>query len=110
MEMKELVEFAERTLTEAGKGTFYRDQDITKRIFAQTMKLSEEVGELSSEILWHTGFVRQEKLDRYSPESLKDEFADVIFVAIRLAKLMDIDIESALQQKMEKIKKRSDVR
>jgi len=110
MEMKELLNFVDRTLSEAGKWTFSRDQDMTKRIFAQTMKLSEEVGELSSEILWHTGFVRQEKLARYSPETLKDEFADVLLVTIRLAKLMDIDIESALQQKMEKIKKRSDVR
>lgn len=110
MEMKELLDFVDRTLSEAGKWTFSRDQDITKRILAQTIKLSEEVGELSSEILWHTGFVRQEKMARYSPETLKDEFADVIIVAIRLAKLMDIDIESALVQKMEKIKKRSDLR
>lgn len=110
MEMKELLNFVDRTLSEAGKWTFSRDQDITKRILAQTIKLSEEMGELSSEILWHTGFVRQEKMARYSPETLKDEFADVIIVAIRLAKLMDIDIESALVQKMEKIKKRSDLR
>ena len=110
MEMKELLDFVDRTLSEAGKWTFSRDQDITKRILAQTIKLSEEMGELSSEILWHTGFVRQEKMARYSPETLKDEFADVIIVAIRLAKLMDIDIESALVQKMEKIKKRSDLR
>lgn len=51
MDMKELMEFTDRTLSEAGKGTFYRDQDKTKRIFAQTLKLAEEVGELSSEIL-----------------------------------------------------------
>lgn len=110
MEMKELLEFADWTLTDLGKWTFHRDEDITKRIFAQAMKLSEEVWELSSEILWHTGFVRQEKLARYSPESLTDEFADVILVTIRLAKLMNVDIESALKNKMEKIKQRSDVR
>jgi NTP pyrophosphatase (non-canonical NTP hydrolase) len=107
MEMKELLDFVDRTLSEAGKWTFYRDQDMTKRIFAGTLKLTEEVGELSSEILWHTWFVRQEKIIKYSPETLKDEFADVIFVTFRLAKLMNIDIESALQQKMEKIKTRT---
>ena len=45
---------------------------------------------------------------RYSPETLKDEFADVIFVTFRLAKLMGIDIESALQQKIDKIKERTE--
>ncbi|MEI8008041.1 MAG: MazG nucleotide pyrophosphohydrolase domain-containing protein [bacterium] len=45
---------------------------------------------------------------RYSPETLKDEFADVIFVTFRLAKLMGVDIESALQQKMDKIKERTE--
>lgn len=111
MDMKELLDFVDRTLSTAGKWTFYRDQDMTKRIFAQTLKLTEEVGELSSEILWHTGFVRQEKLSRYSPETLEDEFADVILVTIRLAKLMDINIESALKNKIEKLKQRnSDIR
>jgi len=105
--MKELLDFIDRTLSEQWKWTFHHDQDMTKRIFASTLKLTEEVGELSSEILWHTWFVRQEKIARYSPETLQDEFADVVFVTVRLAKLMNIDIESALQQKMEKIKERT---
>lgn len=109
MQLKELSDFVGRTLSEAGKGTFYRDKDITTRIFAQTVKLTEEVGELSAEILWHTWFVRKEKLEKYSVETLNDEFADVILVALRLAKLMDIDIESALKHKIEKIKIRHDM-
>jgi len=110
MDMKKLLDFIDRTLSEAWKWTFHRDQDITKRIFSQTLKLSEEVGELCSEILWHTGFVRKEKLARYSKESLEDEFADVILVTLRLAKFMNIDIESALENKIEKIKKRTDTK
>jgi len=43
MELKDLLDFIDRTLSEAGKGNFYRDQDTTKRIFAQSMKLNEEV-------------------------------------------------------------------
>ena len=106
MEMKELLEFVDRTLSNAGKWSFYQDQDITKRIFAQTVKLTEEIGELSSEILWNTWVVRKEKLSRYSAETLQDEFADVIIVTIRLAKLMNVDIRSALKNKTEKIKQR----
>jgi len=109
MEMKELLDFIDWTLSNAGKWTFYRDTDMTKRIFAQSIKLSEEVWELSSEILWHTGFIRAEKKARYSPETLQHEFADVILTAIRLAKLMDVDIETALKNKMEKIKQRADI-
>ena len=107
MEMKELLEFIDWTLSEEGKWTFYRDTDMTRRIFAQSIKLSEEVGELSSEILWHTGFIRKDKEGRYSPETLQHEFADVILVTIRLAKLMDVDIEMALRNKMKKIKERA---
>lgn len=109
MELKDLLDFIDWTLSEAGKGSFYRDQDMTKRIFAQSMKLNEEVWELNSEILWNQGFVRKEKMERYSQETLMDEFADVIFTTIRLAKLMNIDISQALENKMIKIKKRSDL-
>jgi len=45
-------------------------------------------------------------MSKYSQETLNDEFADVILVTIRLAKMMDIDIESALKSKMMKIKAR----
>jgi NTP pyrophosphatase (non-canonical NTP hydrolase) len=107
MEMKELLEFIDWTLSQAGKWTFYHDADITKRILAQSVKLSEEVGELSSEILWHTGFIRAEKKARYTPETLQHEFADVILTTIRLAKLMEVDIETALKNKMDKIKQRA---
>jgi len=106
MQLGELSEFIDWTLSDLGKGTFPRDPDMTKRIFAQTIKLAEEVGELSSEVLGKTWFVRKEKLAKHSDETLNDEFADVILVTLRLAKLMDIDIESALKSKMAKIKER----
>lgn len=110
MELKQLLEFIDWTLSQAGQGSFYRDQDMTKRIFAQCIKLNEEVWELSSEILWNQWFVRKEKLARYSQQTLMDEFADVIFTTIRLAKLINIDISQALENKMIKIQKRSDLK
>ena len=106
MQLQELLDFVDLTLQHAH---LYRDADTTTRIFAQTAKLTEEVGELSSEILWHTWFVRKEKMAKYSPETLNDEFADVILVTFRLAKFMNIDIESALKKKMIKIKERGGI-
>ena len=106
MEIKEIMDFINRSLSEWGKKSFYRDQDRTKRIFSQALKITEEVGELSSEILWTLWFVRQEKLYKYTQESLMDEFADVVLSTIRLAKFMDIDISLALKNKIEKIKSR----
>jgi len=105
---KELMEFIEWTLSSGGRWKWdpAREQDVTKRTFAQTIKLAEEVGELSSEILWHTWFARTEKLSKYSHETLKEEFADVVLATIRLARFMDIDIESAIKDKMAKIRER----
>ena len=106
MTLEEIIEFIDRSLSDWWKKTFFRDQDRTKRIFAQSLKISEEVWELSSEILWTLWFVRQEKLHKYTQESLMDEFADVVLSTIRLARFMDIDISLALKNKMEKIKNR----
>ncbi len=106
MQIQEIIEFIDWTLSDWWKKTFFRDQDKTKRIFSQALKISEEVGELSSEILGTLWYVRQEKLHKYTQESLMDEFADVVLSTIRLARFMDIDISLALKNKMEKIKNR----
>ena len=88
------------------KESFLKDQDQKTKILSQTLKISEEVWELSSEILWTLWFVRQEKLHKYTKENLMDELADVVLSTIRLARFMDIDISLALKNKMEKIKNR----
>lgn len=106
MQIQELIDFLDWTISEGWKKSFLRDQDRTKKILSQTIKISEEVGELSSEILWTLWYVRQEKLHKYTQESLMDEFADVVLSTIRLARFMDIDISLALKNKMEKIKNR----
>lgn len=106
MTLEEIIAFLDRTLSEGWKKTFLRSKNKTERIFSQTLKISEEVGELSSEILWTLWFVRQEKLHKYTQESLMDEFADVVLATLRLARFMDIDIALALKNKMEKIKNR----
>jgi len=75
-------------------------------IFARMIKLMEEVGELSNEVLASNGDQRAEKLATYDRQNLAHEIADVVIVALLLAKSLDIDVEEALGAKMHKIRTR----
>lgn len=77
-----------------------------ERILARTVKLFEEVGELSDEILGSMGWQRQEKLDRKSQESMAEEFADVLITTLLLAKTVGVDVEPAIAKKFEKLRGR----
>ena len=102
MEVKELVDFMQWT---TWLWRYKRTSELTKKeeIFAQTVKIGEEYWELCEQILWNLWAERKEKSDRFSQELLEDELADVIYTTIRLACLMDIDIEKALENKKEKL-------
>ena len=104
MEIKELLKFIEtedRRLREK-----YGHLDNDKMTLARTVKLSEELGELCSEILASDSLQRKDKLDNYDEENLNSEFADVIITTLLLAKAKGIDIENALKNKIDKINKR----
>ena len=103
MDMKELLEFIE---IENKRINDLFKIDKEKMALAQTVKLSEEVGELSSEVLAHKSLQRFKKLENHDKSNIQDEFADVIFTTLILAKTMDVDIEKALKNKIEKINKR----
>ena len=75
-------------------------------ILAQTVKISEELGELCSEVLAHKSLQRKQKLDNHNKKNISEEFADVIITALLLAKTMNVDIEKALENKLKKINKR----
>jgi NTP pyrophosphatase (non-canonical NTP hydrolase) len=75
-----------------------------ERIYARTIKLGEEFGELCDEVLAHAGDQRKNKLA--DEHDLEGEFADVIIVTHLLAKSMHIDIDKALAKKMVKIRDR----
>lgn len=66
--------------------------------FAQ---LIEEVGELAKAI--NLKKLRHEKLDK---KNLEEEFADVYFQLAELAKINHIDIEKAIKNKIEILKKK----
>ena len=79
--------------------------DDAQEILARTVKLSEELGELSSNVLSHLSYQRHDK-PKITTSDLSHEFADVIITALLLAESLDIDISKALMEKTKKIDER----
>jgi NTP pyrophosphatase (non-canonical NTP hydrolase) len=105
MELKDLFKFIEvedRKL-EKKYGSLSNKEEW---ILARTVKLGEEFGELCEEVLAYNSLQRRQKLDNHDEESLQEEFADVIITALLLAKSMNINIETALEKKMQKLNQR----
>jgi len=104
MEFKDLLNFIRIEEERLQKRFVYDDKE--KRILARTVKIAEEVGELCGEVLTFNSFQRKEKLNGHEQENLSEEFADVLFTTLLLARSMNIDIEKAMEAKMNKINKR----
>jgi NTP pyrophosphatase (non-canonical NTP hydrolase) len=85
----------------------YPQLDNDKMILARTVKLSEEMGELSDNILSSIGLQRKDKLANFDKTSLSKEFADVIITTFLLAKSANVDIIPALKSKIPELNKRA---
>ncbi|MFC2143883.1 MazG-like family protein, partial [Candidatus Aenigmatarchaeota archaeon] len=59
------------------------------------------------DVLSFSSMQRKEKLDKHDKENIGEEFADVIFTTLLLAKVMGIDVLKGMGTKMEKVNKRS---
>jgi NTP pyrophosphatase (non-canonical NTP hydrolase) len=105
MYIKKLSEFIDIE-NERLKLYYNKDMDSEKLILAKTVKLTEEVGELSEEVLKHCSLQRKEKMEKHNPDNLGEEFADVIISTMLLANSMNVDLEVALQNKIKKINDR----
>ncbi len=70
------------------------------RVFARTMKIMEELGELSDEILTSMNLQRNTKIEKFSKENVEDEFADVMGSLILLGLELNIDIEKVMKKKI----------
>jgi len=105
MKLKELLEFID---LEDGRLRSAHENypDHEKRIMARMIKLSEEVGELSDEVLAFNAMQRKDKQKDYDGKNLPKEIADVLIVTLLLAKAMGVNIEEALRNKIEKINER----
>lgn len=80
--------------------------DKEKLIFARMVKVTEEVGELCSEVLAKCDLQRPGKIKDHSHEKLSEELADVLITTLLLANSLDVDVENSLKKKIEKIEKR----
>jgi NTP pyrophosphatase (non-canonical NTP hydrolase) len=83
---------------------FWKYDDQEKLVLSSTVKLTEELGELCNEVMFYNSRQRSEKREVHDQENLPHEFADVMIALFMLAKDMDVNIEKALSQKIEKIK------
>lgn len=77
-----------------------------QRIFARTMKIVEELGELSDEILTSMNLQRNTKIAKFSHQNIEDEFADVMGSLMLLGIELDIDVEEVMQRKIDFTKER----
>lgn len=84
-------------------------KDHDQRVFARTMKIVEELGELSDEILTSMNLQRDTKIEKFSRQNVEDEFADVLGSLILLGIEMDIDIERVIQRKIDYTRDRFDM-
>ncbi len=76
------------------------------RVFARTMKIMEELGELSDEILTSMNLQRNTKIAKFSQQNIEDEFADVLGSLILLGIELDIDVEEVMKRKIAFTKER----
>ena len=77
-----------------------------KEILTKTVKLNEEVGELCNDILSVLKLQRKSKLDKFNKANVYEEFADVIITTIQLAVAAGVDVDRAVNSKLEKIEQR----
>jgi len=104
MELKDIHEFMESEIKRLDE--LYKDKDKKELVMAHGFKVVEELGELFEQLLTYKGYQRKDKLDKLDEEEIKKEFVDVIFTVLLLAKRFDINIEEAIEIKMNEIKKK----
>ena len=100
-EFQKFIDDQDAFFRSLGKSSSERD-----RVLARAVKLSEEMGELSGEVLGFLGLQRKSKLEGKTPESMADEIADVVIVAFLLAKSMNVEVPAALARKIKKIQEK----
>jgi len=105
MEIKELQEFAEFEIKR--RNNLFK-KDNHEMTLVDSIKLSEEVGELMNEILNYLKLQRKEKLDptEVVEKHLGEELSDVLIVVSILSQRLGINIENALKNKIDIIKER----
>ncbi len=80
--------------------------DPEKELLYRHLKLTEEVGELSNDIMSYLWHQRKEKLDWFELDNLGHEVVDVVLAALLVGRMTWVDLEQAFDYKTNKIKTR----
>lgn len=83
-----------------------RKRDKQMKVFAQTVKVNEEMGELCNAVLDNFSLQRKAKSKKAKDAELAKELADVLITTLLLADTLEVDIKKALKKKVKMIKKR----
>lgn len=105
MTIEELKEFVKRE-HERMVALCTGEETKDKRTLFRTIKLMEELGEVCEEVLGFSCTQRKEKMREKDKEKLGEELSDVLIVLLLLAENMEVDVFSALKEKIKKIEKR----
>ena len=103
MEIEEIQDFADWEGKRKSKAFGMNDE---KSKMYDSMKLSEELGELMDEILKQLNLQRKEKLQNMDKKHLAEEFADVVLISFILARRFNIDMVDAIENKIETVRGR----
>lgn len=80
--------------------------DPEKELLYRHLKLSEEFGELSNDVMAYLWHQRQEKLDSFDKSNLWHEVVDVVIAALIVGKMTNIDLKQSFEDKIQKITQR----
>jgi len=80
----------------------YPELDHKTSVLARSTKVSEEYGEFSDELLSSLGMQRADKLEKYNPDNLASEFADVFITLMLLGIESGIDVKEAITKRLNK--------
>ncbi len=101
MQFAELKTFIQRFKQQAAYVELTKTIATKKElIFAHSLKISEELGELNEQLLGKFHHQRKDKSDRISDEKLGLELADIVLSTAMLADELDLDLEELLAKKM----------
>lgn len=81
-----------------------------QRVFARVMKLVEELGELSDEILTSMNLQRKSKIAQFSEQNIEDELADIFASLVLLAIELDVDLEKVMLRKIKFTRERFEMK
>jgi NTP pyrophosphatase (non-canonical NTP hydrolase) len=104
LKLQDLITFLELVDKDL-KESIHKDRQKDAIVLLQSIKVSEELGELHNEILKLFKNQREEKIIG-SSLNLSNELADVILATLLLGIQLEVDVEKALLDKMSVITKR----